>query len=159
MRDIKHIVIHCSASPNGKATVNVGVIDAWHKERGWKSIGYHYVIETDGRLSIGRLEDEIGAHVVGSNASSIGVCMVGTDRFSFEQWRSLAQLVSGLQYRYPGAKVLGHRDFSPDKDGDGVIEEWEWMKKCPGFEVSAWLAAGMEPTWSKEHTHEPVPAS
>ena len=94
----------------------------------------------------------MGAHVQGSNEHSIGICMVGTDRFSFEQWRSLAQLVMGLRHKYPDAEVLGHRDFSPDLDGDGVIEPFEWMKTCPGFEVRDWLYADMDPEWSKEHT-------
>lgn len=145
MRQIKHIVVHCSASKNGDPRVNAGVIDRWHRERGWKRIGYHYVIEVNGAVSIGRLEDEIGAHVEGSNAHSVGICMVGTDAFSRAQWEALKQLVDGLTFRYPGAQVLGHRDFSPDKDGDGIVEPWEWVKTCPGFDVAEWNARGRTP--------------
>lgn len=152
MRKIKFIVIHCSASKNGDARITAEVIDRWHRERGFAKIGYHYVIEVDGELVIGRPEEEIGAHVAGSNANSIGVCMVGTDRFTAAQWLTLRQLVQGLRHKYPEARVLGHRDFSPDKDGDGTIEEWEWLKTCPGFDVTAWIARDYDPF--QENVHE-----
>lgn len=153
MRQIKNIVIHCSASPNGRP-VTIEDIDQWHRQRGFvrrhaggirpelKSVGYHHVIEVDGNIEPGRSHGEIGAHVQGSNANSIGICMIGTDKFTPEQWQALADLVQELRVTYPSAAVLGHRDFSPDKNGDGVIDEWEWTKICPGFDVRAWLDAG-----------------
>lgn len=159
MRDIKHIVIHCSASANGDATVDRARIDEWHKAKGWRGIGYHYVVELDGRLAVGRPEEAIGAHVAGQNASSIGICMVGTDRFSRAQWETLKELVHELVLRYPAAEVLGHRDFSPDQDGDGVIEPWEWFKTCPGFDVRAWIAAAMDPEWEVRHLYTRPQAS
>jgi N-acetyl-anhydromuramyl-L-alanine amidase AmpD len=142
MRLIRHIIIHCSASQNGDARVTRDVIDGWHRERGWNGIGYHYVIETDGEVKVGRTEDRIGAHVEGQNADSIGVCMVGTDRFSRAQWDALMLLVDDLESRYPQADTKGHRDYSPDRNGDGIIEPWEWMKTCPGFDVATWLHDG-----------------
>ena len=151
MREIKHIVIHCSASRNGDASVNAQVIDRWHRERGWHGIGYHYVIQVDGTLAKGRPLERIGAHVAGQNATSIGICMVGTDRFSVEQWEMLRDLCHGLQAEFPRADILGHRDFSPDQDGDGVIEPWEWFKLCPGFDVAAWRLSGMDPYWDVKH--------
>jgi len=151
MRDIKHIVIHCSASRNGDASVNAQAIDRWHRERGWHGIGYHYVIHVDGTLAKGRPLERIGAHVAGQNATSIGICMVGTDRFSVEQWEMLRGLCLDLQAEFPGAVILGHRDFSPDQDGDGVIEPWEWFKLCPGFDVAAWRLSGMDPYWDVKH--------
>lgn len=158
MRSISHIVIHCSATPNGKPC-SASAIDAMHKARGFarkpewiakcrpnlKHIGYHYFIDERGIERPGRHLDEIGAHVQGSNARSIGICIAGTDRYSQAQWISLDALVTHLQYRFPAAKVCGHRDFSPDLDGDGVIERHEWIKTCPGFDVAAWLAAGKTP--------------
>lgn len=156
MRAIKHIVIHCSASKNGDASVNRDVIDRWHREKGWNGIGYHHVIEVDGFVSTGRLESEIGAHVAGENASSIGICMVGTDKFSLAQWESLRGLCMMLEARYPTASFWGHRDFSPDKDGDGVIEMEEWFKTCPGFDVSEWRLSGMDPQWNLEHLLMPA---
>lgn len=158
MRSVSHIVIHCSATPNGQPC-GVHSLDEMHKARGFlrrpewasifspglKHIGYHCVIDSTGMERYGRHLDEIGAHVQGSNARSVGVCMTGTDAFTQKQWGSLARLVGYLQRRYPDARVLGHRDFSPDLDGDGVIERHEWIKTCPGFDVAAWLAAGKTP--------------
>jgi N-acetyl-anhydromuramyl-L-alanine amidase AmpD len=144
VRAITHIVIHCSATENG-AEVRLEDIDRWHCERGWKGCGYHYVIERDGALREGRALQDVGAHVAGSNAHSIGICMVGTDRFAYEQWETLRSLVAMLTHRFRAAVVLGHRDFSPDLDGDGVIEPWEYFKLCPGFSVAEWRTCGMAP--------------
>lgn len=157
-RSITSIVIHCSATPNGRPTTSED-IDAWHKARGFqrdknfldrcepklRHIGYHYLIYTTGRVRAGRDEREAGAHVQGHNAHSIGICMVGTDRYTAEQWNALSVLLGRVQARYPDAAVKGHRDLSPDRDGDGTVEPHEWLKTCPGFDVSSWLAAGMKP--------------
>ena len=83
--------------------------------------------------------------MVGNNKTSIGVCMVGTDRFTQIQWDRLAANIGGLLRAYPNAKVVGHRDLSPDIDNDGLVERWEWLKTCPGFAGAAWLAGGMVP--------------
>lgn len=133
------------------------------------SIGYHYVIDLSGEVWAGRGLDEVGAHAAGFNAHSIGICLVGgmerEARYTREQWKSLQQVVSMLLVEYgvpctaprritdrsaPAgyvvvAGVCGHRDLSPDKDGDNRIEPFEWLKTCPGFDVRAWLANGMQP--------------
>jgi N-acetyl-anhydromuramyl-L-alanine amidase AmpD len=145
VREIRHIVVHCSATPNGNANFTIADLDRMHRERGWKKIGYHYVIEIDGLLSHGRPIEEIGAHVAGSNATSIGICMIGTDKFTARQWDALKALVEYLQRRFPTAKVCGHRDFSPDLNGDGIIQKHEWIKICPGFDVKSWLQNTMKP--------------
>lgn len=158
MRTINLIVIHCSATPQGQQ-VTVYDIDRWHAERGFqrqpqavaafnpalKHIGYHYVIDLKGEAYTGRGVDEIGAHVAGHNANSIGICMVGMKRFTAAQWAALRKLVIQLQANYPGARICGHRDLSPDLNGDGVIEQREWLKDCPTFEVKNWLLGGMQP--------------
>jgi len=156
MRKIDKIVIHCAATPNGKV-FTVNHIDAMHKSRGFfrnkaaraafnpsiASVGYHFVIEIDGTVKTGRGLEEVGAHVGGHNQNSIGVCMIGTDKFSKHQWSSLAKLVGELSIKYPGALVLGHRDLSPDKNKDGKITSVDWVKICPGFSVKDWLESGM----------------
>lgn len=158
MREIRHIVIHCSASPNG-FQITAQDIDSWHVDRGFRrtrgfrirqnmdllAIGYHFVIYVSGIVATGRHLEEVGAHVQGSNARSIGICMIGIDRYTPAQWESLQRLVMDLQKTYPEAEILGHRDFSPDQDGDGLVEPWEWLKTCPGFDVRTWLASGMQP--------------
>lgn len=151
MRNINLIVIHCTASPNGKP-LSVAAIRTEHIKRGFSDIGYHYVIDVDGSVHVGRKEDVVGAHAKGFNSRSIGVSMVGglggTDKqnpgvFSPEQWQSLHTLVQDLLNRFPGSDVVGHRDLSPDLDGDGEIEPNEWIKLCPTFDVARWIALGM----------------
>jgi len=140
----------------------VSTIDGWHAQRGFKrspparaafnsqlaAIGYHFVIYTDGTSVTGRALDEIGAHVSGFNQKSIGVCLVGTDKFSAIQWQSLRELIGALQRIFPDARVVGHRDLSPDQNRNGIVEKFEWLKTCPGFDVTAWLASGMAPVAS-----------
>ncbi|NHR06507.1 N-acetylmuramoyl-L-alanine amidase [Chromobacterium haemolyticum] len=164
-RTINLIVIHCAATPNGRQLARndkqtaAGVINVWHSQRGFrrsgpraadfnphlKSIGYHYVLDVDGRKSTGRHPDEVGAHVQGHNANSIGVCLAGTDRFTSVQWSALHSLVKALRAQFPAARIVGHRDLSPDRNGDGKITPDEWTKTCPGFTVAEWLAGGMAP--------------
>lgn len=158
LRKVDTIVIHCSASPNGKFVI-VDDIDAWHKERGFlrdariagrtylrlRHIGYHFVIYVGGWVEIGRDIQEAGAHARGHNARSIGVCMVGTDKYCHDQWATLRGEIQKLLALYPAARVIGHRDLSPDLNKNGRIEPFEFVKTCPGFDVGAWLSGGMEP--------------
>jgi N-acetylmuramoyl-L-alanine amidase len=139
MRIVEKIVIHCSASPNGRKTI-IEDIDRWHVDRGFRrssvyrekirphlnGVGYHWVITLDGTARPGRDEQEIGAHAVGHNAKSIGICLVGTDKFTEKQWDTLKELILSVGARYPDADVVGHRDIP------GV------NKECPGFDVAAY---------------------
>lgn len=127
MRKLELIVIHCSATPNGRPTT-VADIDGWHKKRGFAMIGYHYVIYVDGSIHEGRPLAKIGAHASGYNARSIGICMVGTDEFTKTQWDSLESLVNFLKEKFSIHEVVGHR-MLPDVHKD-----------CPGFNVAEWMA-------------------
>lgn len=144
MRSINLIVIHCAASPNGRPQT-VADINAWHHTRGFKrtaefrarqnqaldAIGYHFVILLNGAVATGRHIDEPGAHAQGFNAKSLGVCLVGTDKFTDAQWSSLRSNIRLLQAAYPEARIVGHRAL-PDVH-----------KTCPGFDVATWLRADM----------------
>lgn len=143
-RSINLIVIHCSASPDGRP-VSVETIRQWHRARGFTDIGYHWVVGVTGQVYPGRPEESVGAHAKGHNAKSLGICMVGTERFPLHAWASLKAKIEQLLERFPGASVCGHRDLSPDLDGDGQVEPNEWIKICPGFDVAAWLQRGMMP--------------
>lgn len=142
MRRIDKIIIHCSATPEGRHHT-VKDIDNWHKQRGFAKIGYHFVIYLDGSVHKGREISEIGAHVQGQNSNSIGICYIGgldangksKDTRTDAQKKSLVKLVAKLKTQFPNASVLGHRDYSPDLNGNGIIEPWEWLKDCPCFEV------------------------
>ncbi|MBK5355048.1 N-acetylmuramoyl-L-alanine amidase [Pseudomonas sp. TH41] len=137
------IVVHCSAT-DPKEDIGKREITQWHLKRGLVSIGYHYVIRRDGSTEVGRRENEIGAHVSGHNSNSIGVCMVGgvdaqgkpSDNFTEGQYNSLRVLLGHLTTRYAEAKVIGHRDLSPDHD-EG-LPGWH-RRSCPGFDAPAWF--------------------
>ena len=96
------------------------------------------LFDCDGTLDSGRAEDETGAHAAGHNARSLGICLAGTGRFTPAQWQSLSTLVRSLHARHPAARLCGHRDLSPDRNGDGVVSPAEWTKTCPGFSVADW---------------------
>lgn len=145
-RSVDLIVIHCSATPP-TTHVDVKVIDRWHRARGWLGCGYHYVIRRDGELEEGRPLNEAGAHAAGFNRNSIGICLAGgvnakgkaENNFEGVQFKTLKSLVYQLKCLYPDARVVGHRDLSPDLNGDGVITPNEWFKQCPSFNVQEWL--------------------
>lgn len=131
MRKINYIVVHCTATPEGK-DFKAKDIDRWHKERGWKGIGYHYVVDLDGTIEKGRNESEIGSHVAGHNKDSIGVVYVGgldkdgktpKDTRTEAQKEALWKILIALIIKYPDATIMGHRDFK------GV------SKACPCFDV------------------------
>ena len=128
MRQITEIIIHCSATPIGK-DYTVEDIDKWHKAKGWKGIGYHYVIYLDGSVHKGRPEEEIGAHCKGHNSNSIGICYIGgldefgepEDTRTDKQKEALIVLLKALKAKYPNATIHGHREFA--------------AKACPCFDA------------------------
>lgn len=145
----QYIVVHCSAT-RPSSDIGADEIDDWHRRRGWDSIGYMEVIRRDGTIEYGRHFDAIGAHVKGQNYRSVGICLAGGLRedgtpgerfdevFTKDQEMSLLWSLIVLERAYPGAEIVGHRDLSPDADGDGVVEEHEWLKECPCFDVGEW---------------------
>ena len=129
MRRIDEIIIHCSATAEGKDW-KAKDIDKWHKQKGWKGIGYHYVVDLDGTIEKGRDENAIGAHCTGHNEHSIGVVYVGglakdgktpKDTRTEEQKEALWSLLRQLLCKYPKAVICGHNEFA--------------KKDCPCFNV------------------------
>ena len=148
-KNIDAIVIHCTASRAGQ-DLRASDIDKMHKERGFAGIGYHYVIDLDGTVEIGRPLPKDGAHCNTAglsgksyNKHSIGIVYVGgldrdgnpADTRTPAQKVALDDLVHKLINEYPIKEVIGHRDASPDKNGNGTIEKNEWIKQCPCFDV------------------------
>ncbi len=132
MRQIEEIIVHCSATPEGK-DYTVADITKWHKQKGYDTIGYHYVIYRDGSIHVGRDLDIVGAHCKGHNAYSIGVCYIGglaedgktaKDTRTLEQKEALIKLLKGLNIVFPATKhnIFGHRDFA--------------NKACPSFDAT-----------------------
>lgn len=132
MRTISKIIIHCSATPEGRHHT-VKDIDRWHRDRGFAEIGYHWVVYLDGSIHPGRNENIAGAHTVGHNANSIGICYIGgvdesmkiKDTRTAQQKTALRNLVSDLLKKYPGATIHGHNEFA--------------AKACPSFNVKTEL--------------------
>ena len=151
MRNIDSIIVHCSATKAGQDFTATD-IDRWHRDRGFNGIGYHYVIRLDGKLEKGRDVALAGAHCKGWNEQSIGICYIGgldengrpADTRTNVQKRVLYQIIMDLQREYNILQVLGHRDTSPDLNGDGVIEPYEYVKACPCFDVKEFLRSGRE---------------
>ena len=124
------IVVHCSATPE-HMDIGVKEISRWHKERGWAGCGYHYVINRDGLIELGRPLYRMGAHVRGHNANSIGICLVGAGKVieSYEQVQlfSLYVLIKVLlKHNNDIQHIIGHRDLDSAKP------------YCPGFDVLYW---------------------
>ena len=122
MRNISLIIIHCSAvKPNQHSSVKD--IDNWHRQRGWKSCGYHFVVRRDGTVEVGRRLDEIGAHCVNHNAHSIGICYEGglnaagqaDDTRTPAQAKALREIVKRMHDCFPKAVIVGHRDLDHKK--------------------------------------------
>lgn len=140
-RKINRIYVHCSASTFG----TIEWIDAIHrKERGWLKIGYHFLItngkaaknatynpDEDGKVYPGRKEEDVGAHVKGDNATSLGICLIGVDEFTDKQLAALEDLLALLcvKYSIPPSEIKGHREYWEDRHQAPE-------KECPGFAVS-----------------------
>lgn len=148
-RKLIEIAVHCTATKEG-VDITMEDIDKMHKARGFNKqklsghyCGYHYVISLDGTIMFGRLLSEIGAHVKDHNSKSIGVCYVGgldengkaKDTRTQEQKETLVWVISKLKSTFNIDKVQGHRDYSPDTDGNGVVDIYEWIKACPCFDA------------------------
>lgn len=144
MRKINYIVVHCSATRED-CPLTVEALRAEHLRRGFRDIGYHYYVRRDGTVTNTRPIALIGAHVKGQNTHSIGICYEGgldaqgnpKDTRTPEQRSVLRLLVHQLLRRFRGdVRVCGHRDLSPDLNGNGVVEPEEWIKECPCFDVA-----------------------
>ena len=141
-RPMHTIVVHCSATKDG---VDYGMEDIkkWHLQRGFKNIGYHFVIKLDGTIEIGRPLDKVGAHVSGYNSGSIGICYIGgltkdnkaSDTRTDKQKKSLLELIELLKKYINIKEIKGHRDFSRDLNKNSKLDAFEYIKQCPCFEV------------------------
>ena len=128
-RPIWELIWHCAATPEGK-DFTVADIRAWHKQRGWSDIGYHYVVYRDGRVMAGRPIGQVGAHCEGHNTGTVGCCYVGgvaADGRTAKDTRTPAQrsamlwLTRELVRMHRITKVSGHNQHA--------------AKACPSFDV------------------------
>jgi len=138
---IREIVIHCAATRpdwmNGRPlAAKVAEIRRWHvQDKGWKDIGYHWIIDREGSVMPGRAETVIGAHVAGRNRGTIGICMLGGHgsgsndafeaHFTSEQNQAVRALITEIRSRTQIYKISGHNEYA--------------NKACPGFNVARWF--------------------
>jgi hypothetical protein len=143
VRQINKIIVHCSDSPWGDADV----IRDWHVNgNGWSDIGYHAVIcnghrkgsvnfdeGADGLIQPGRPIEKVGSHCYGHNKDSLGICLIGVEAFTPQQFYSLRQVIDVWRqyYRISTGMIRGHRDFQLTSGGK--------KKTCPNFDVESWL--------------------
>ena len=112
---VKRIIVHHSASDRDSTTPQI--IYRWHRERGWRDIGYQFIITGDGALHCGRPENQSGAHTKGHNRSSIGVCVTGNfqhEQPTAKQWNMLQLFLERclLKYNLERSAVGYHKEFS-----------------------------------------------
>lgn len=161
MRPLNEIIVHCSATrPEWMATektaAKVAEIRRWHMvDRGWRDIGYHFVIDRNGVVMAGRPLDQVGAHVAGHNTGTIGVCLIGghgsaetdkfADHFTPAQDSALRKLIADLIRQHGPMRISGHNQYA--------------AKACPGFNVPSWYAAAREDARAKPAPSAPVVAT
>jgi N-acetylmuramoyl-L-alanine amidase len=131
-RFINEIIVHCTATPEGRWYDRADV-NAWHKQRGWEMIGYHFLILLDGTIVIGRPIGMIGAHCMDHNTGTVGVAYVGgvaadgkrpKDTRNAAQKAALAWLCRSLKSDYAITKrIKGHN-------------EYDRGKACPSFNMN-----------------------
>ena len=130
MRPIDEIVMHCAATPKGRATT-VADIDRWHRARGFRGIGYHYVVHLDGTVREGRPVARPGAHVKGRNRRTIGVCYIGgvdargrpEDTRTPAQRKAIDKLLRRLLREHPTVTTIsGHDQYA--------------AKACPSYDAA-----------------------
>jgi N-acetylmuramoyl-L-alanine amidase len=144
MRRIDYIVIHCTAGPQMQ---QVESIRRYWQSIGWRRPGYHRIIGADGKVYQLAPYSDVTNGVSGFNSHSIHIAYMGgvdsagrpVDNRTPEQRATMERLVREARALFPRAKIQGHRDFSPDKNRDGIIQPNEWIKACPSFSVRTWL--------------------
>jgi len=146
MRRIDLIVIHCTGTRESQR-LSEEELEKYHRSIGFDECGYHFYVRRDGNVIEMRPLRKVGAHAKGYNSHSIGIAYEGgldsfgnpKDTRTPDQRNSLQLLISSLKLDFPDAEIVGHRDLSPDLDGNGRVEPHEWVKACPCFDVKTAL--------------------
>lgn len=142
-RSLTLIVVHCTATRADGDFTEQDLLRC-HRELGMQCIGYHFYIRKDGYIHSTRPLDMAGAHARGYNSHSIGIAYEGgldaegrpSDTRTEKQKFSMRALIRVLKMDFSITRVCGHRDLSPDRNGNGRVEPQEWLKQCPCFDVA-----------------------
>lgn len=152
MRKINRIVIHFTGGWSSQSTDSI--LNYWKKDLGWKQVGYHKLISSNGVIEDLAPLSTITNGVKGYNSDSIHICYKGglkeitkDGKYIYGDTRTKQQensIYQALEDVYKELKkyqevdhitIVGHRDMSADKDGNNIITKDEWVKECPGFDV------------------------
>lgn len=178
MTKITALVIHAAATYPSMVDVDAATITEWHKERGFRTIGYHYIIKRDGTVEKGRPDNIQGAHVLHYNTwkdgLTLGICMAGglkegtrepEDNFTDRQYASLTKLLTELHIRHPEAKVVGHNYFEESRacpcfDWQSYVEylnkSWHSLYRPEGWHKRDWKE-GIDKDWNEVNWYKEVP--
>lgn len=141
MREITRIVLHCTGAPQNQSIDSIKSF--WKNVLGWKNPGYHRIIKANGEVVELATADRVVNGVAGYNANSYHICWIGgqngIDNRTVPQKCALEHELKRAKELFINAEVVGHRDLSPDLNGDGIISPNEWTKECPSFDVKKWL--------------------
>ena len=150
MRIITLIILHCSATPEGRSLDFEACRRDHIRHRHFRDIGYHFYITRDGVVHTGRPLEQAGAHCKGHNRHSVGICYEGgldaaghpKDTRTVTQKEALTKLVRELKRRFPRALVVGHRDLNPGKDCPCFEAVGEYASDPPGTTSASRPAIG-----------------
>lgn len=146
---VNRAILHCAAVPDGWADKRSAAfaaleVDRWHRENGWKGIGYHFVVMPDGSIALGRSVYEAGAHTIGQNSGSVGILMVEkqgvirieeTPLINFGQLQIAAVkgILSTLAAINPKLLVKGHNDYDRRLCPSFKVKSSDWLPEMPFF--------------------------
>lgn len=141
-RKITHIFVHCTAGSQSMTPDEL--LNFFYKVKRWSRPGYHYVVSADGKITNIWPESKYSNGVKNMNSHSINIAWIGgvdkahpngIDNRTNEQRVALKHLLKELRVKYPNAKIMGHRDTSPDLNHNGIVDPWERIKQCPCFDA------------------------
>lgn len=132
----KWLTFHCTSGPQNQSTKEI--FNYWKNHNGWSNVGYHFLINADGTIEQCKEIWQITNGVKGFNTGNIHICYKGgqneKDNRTEAQIKSQLVLLDFFKSIYPNIIALGHRDFSTDKNGNGILERWEFIKSCPSYD-------------------------
>jgi len=135
MNNPKYIIVHHTGGTDANPLADTShhtfeIVESWHLQKGWNGIGYNWFIEKNGTIKKGRDEKLDGAHTIGYNSQSIGICLAGNFDATLptaEQTASLKKLLTEkmAEYKIPAENIVPHRNFANKTCyGNKLSEDW-----------------------------------